>query len=956
MRLNISRKYWAGACLLAALVCSMAPSSQLMAQAQVTEKDVLPILEKNCLQCHGEALQMGNLDMRSLEVMLKGGDKGPALVAGNAVESLLYQRVTGVAEPKMPMAPLPALSAADIAVLKNWIDQGAHWGEATATQAAAIPSSKPTAGYGDYVERVITDQDRNYWAFKKPVRHSPPTVSDARWSSNPIDGFIKASLDAKGLIPAPEADRRTLVRRLYLDVIGLLPTPAEVNAFVNDPSPRAYEALVEKLLASPQYGERWARHWLDVVRFAESSGFEHDRTLSSVWRFRDYVIKAFNEDKPYNQLIVEHLAGDELDQPTQDSLIATSFYRFGPRVRFREKDNPYYRYDYLDDMVRTTFGGFMGVSVHCARCHDHKFDPITRKDYYKTIAMFFGYVRYDHPLVSKEEADEWARKTNEIVGALAPLQAQLSALEAPYVKAQFEARLDRLPPEVQTVIRIPREERTPGQALLAAQFERGSNDDGNDERPSGAMGEEATLGILTRAATDDSSYAYRPNAGGGRRNRGGESERIKVSDEDEAKRAPLLVQIAELEKQMPKPPVAVEGIRDGDYRLAPMGPGDAPAPGKTYKPDYDDLNPTFLPRPGVPYAVPQVHFGANGLVVEDDNKGPVVEPGFVTVLAKGTERVTNPPAREDYITSGRRRALAEWIVSDDNPLTARVLVNRLWYWNFGKGIVATPGNFGKMGVPPSHPELLDWLATEFVRQGWSIKQMQRLILNSQTYKMASSFYNSENVEKDPTNVFMWRFPSRRVEGEILRDIVLSASGKLNLKAGGEPFFPAIPIRVREGYRQGRWDMTEEGPDTWRRSIYSYWKRGMKFPMFDVHDQPDQNITAEKRNVSTVPTQALTLLNNEFTLQQAGYLADRVASEAGAVPEAQVKTLYQIALSRDPSQNELSSSLEFLAKEREFQSTEAGSAAGEGVERSPELSALTRLAHAMLNFNEFVFIH
>jgi hypothetical protein len=772
-------------------------------------------------------------------------------------------------------------------------------------------------------------------------------VGDARWAENPIDAFVKASMEAKGLVPAPEADRRTLIRRLYLDLTGLLPTPEEVDAFENDPSPRAYEELVEQLLASPHYGERWARHWLDVVRYADSSGFEHDRTLANAWRFRDYVIRAFNEDKPYDEFVIEHIAGDEVDQPTYDSLIGTAFYRFGPRVRFREKDNPYYRYDYLDDMIRTTFGGFMGLSVHCARCHDHKFDPITRMDYYKTVAMFFGYVRYDHPLVPQEEVDEWSRKTKDTMSQLVPLQAQVSEIEAPYRKKQFEARLDRLPEEVQAAIRIPVEERTPGQALLAAQFERGINDD--DDEPS-LTGEDAALQILTTAAAD----RRRRRGGGGR----GPARPLELSPEDEQKRAPLLAKIAELQAQMPEPPeAAVEGVRDGEYRMAPDGPGDEPAPGKTYRPDYDGhMNTSYLPEPGADYKVPAVHFGANGLVVEDDNKAPVVDPGFLTVLAKGTEPVAIPPAREDYVSSGRRRALAEWITSSENPLTARVLVNRLWYWHFGSGIVPTPGNFGKMGMPPSHPELLDWLATEFVRQEWSIKQMQRLILNSQTYKLASSFYNSENIEKDPTNVMLWRYPARRVEGEILRDMVLSASGQINLEAGGEPFFPSIPQRVREGYRQGRWELTEEGPATWRRSIYSYWKRGMKFPMFDVHDQPDQNITTEKRNVSTVPTQALTLLNNEFMLLQAQHLADRVKNVAGSEPEAQIKTLYRIALSREPFPSEFSTNLEFLNNERELQLAESGSSSGESLEQSAEQSALTRLAHAIFNLNEFVYIH
>jgi hypothetical protein len=290
-------------------------------------------------------------------------------------------------------------------------------------------------------------------------------------------------------------------------------------------------------------------------------------------------------------------------------------------------------------------------------------------------------------------------------------------------------------------------------------------------------------------------------------------------------------------------------------------------------------------------------------------------------------------------------------------LTSRVIVNRLWYWHFGKGIVPTPGNFGKMGLPPTHPELLDWLATEFIRQGWSIKQMQRLMMNSETYKMASTFYDAQNVEKDPVNTFLWRYPVRRLEGETVRDVILSASGKINLKAGGESFYPALPESVRDGYQAGKWILTKEGPETWRRSIYSYWKRGMKFPLFDVHDQPDPNVTTEKRNISTVPTQALTLLNSEFVLLQARHLADRVMREASTDPAARVKRLYRITLSREPKERELAAGLEFLSTERRLQAaTASGSAAGGGPERSADQAALTNLSHVLLNANEFLFIN
>jgi hypothetical protein len=909
----------------------------------VSSQEILPILKQKCFQCHGEALQMSNLDLRTRETMLKGGEKGPALVAGDASASRIYRRVAGLEQPPMPMAPLPALTPQEVALLKDWIDQGARW---SPEHPVAAP---PKPGYGsDYKEKPITAEDRKWWAFQKPVRHPIPQVADARWSANPLDAFLAKARDQKGLTAAPQADRATLIRRAYLDLIGLLPTPAEVDAFVKDPSPRAYEDLIERLLASPHYGERWARYWLDVVRYADSSGFEHDRDLATAWRYRDYVIKSLNDDKRYDRFIVEQLAGDELDNPTYDTVTATAFYRVGPRVRFREKDNPFYRYDYLEDIIRTTFQGFMGLSVHCARCHDHKFDPITRMDYYRSMAMFFGFVNYDHPLMPKDQIREWERKTREVVAALEPLKKQVSQIEAPYRKAQFEAGLKRLPEEVQVAIKTPVEQRTPGQRLLAAQFERGG---GSGDGDPNYMGEDPALALITTAGQRAPNLIESGRYGGSARRRGGGAPLLKLSEADHRRREELLTKIAALEEQMPPTPYAVEGIRDGDYRLAPDGPGDEPSPGKTYRPDYPDLGQAFLPEPGMKYEVPWVRFGANGLIVEEDNKAPVVPPGYLTVLVNGTAPpVAKPPKRDDYVTSGRRRALAEWIASADNPLTARVIVNRIWYWHFGRGIVPTPGNFGKMGVAPSHPELLDWLATEFIRQGWSIKQMHRLIMNSETYKMKSSFYSAPNAQKDPDNVFLWRYPLRRLEGEIIRDVILSASGQINLEAGGPPFFPSLPQRVREGYRQGKWILTKEEPATWRRSIYSYWKRGMKFPMFDVHDQPDQNVTTEKRNVTTVPTQALTLLNNEFVLLQARHLADRVVREAGSNdPAVQIKTLYRIALSREPNPAELAGQLEFYRKQREFRAPRAS-------EINVDQAALIDLSHVMLNANEFVYIN
>ena len=877
---------------------------------------------------------MSGLDLSTRESMLRGGEKGPAIVPGKAEASRLYRRVAGLEKPAMPLAPLPPLTPQEVAVLKSWIDQGAQWGPADNTKldvVAAPPTKKagndkPAAGgYGkDYQEKAITAEDRKWWAFQKPVRHPIPNVANARWRANPIDAFIKQALDRKGLQPAPRADRHTLVRRAYLDLTGLLPNPEEVDAFVKDSSPKAYEHLIERLLSSPHYGERWGRFWLDVARYADSSGFEHDQDLANAWRYRDYVIKAFNQDKPYHRFIIEQLAGDELEDRDQDSLIATTYYQIGPRVRYREKDNPYYRYEYLDDTIRTTFQGFMGLSVNCARCHDHKFDPITRMDYYRTVGMLFGYVDYDHPLAPAEKVAEHERVKKEVREQVRPLLRKIAEIEAPYRKAEFEKRLAKFPEEIQLAVKTPEEKRTSGQKLLAAQI--------------------VSLNVDPDAAANVNAAAYR--------------QLIKVSDADHAARQKLLDQVQELQKKLPPPLPVAEGVRDGDYRLTPDGAGDEPLPGKGDRFDYG-VKCCFLPEPGRPFQVPPVYFGANGLDVAEDQKSFVVEPGYLRVLVGGTPPPVAHPPKNGYLSSGRRRALAEWIASPENPLTARVMVNRIWHWHFGRGLVPTPGNFGKMGLPPSHPELLDWLATEFTRQGWSIKQMHRLIMNSETYQMASSFSEAASItnrEKDPTNVYLWRFPLRRLEAEAIRDAILSASGQLNRQAGGQPFFPSIPQSVREGFRQGKWVLTKEEPATWRRSVYAYWKRGLKYPMFDVHDQPDPNVTCEKRNVTTVPTQALTLLNNEFVLIQARHFAERVRREAGSDPVEQVRALYRIALSREPDRKEMDSILAFLRKQRDYHIARASAGSGADSADSVALGALTDLAHVMLNANEFVYLN
>jgi hypothetical protein len=871
-----------------------------------------------CQQCHGDTVQMSNLNLASRASMLKGGDHGPAIIPGNAMGSLLYKRITGQVQPTMPMAPLPKLTADEIRAVKDWIDAGAQPAdgqkpELTSSAANEKDVSNSLLVYGSYSERKITDPDREWWSLKKPVRGSVPLISDSRWNKHPIDGFVKKKLDEKGLIAAPPADRNTLIRRAYLDLVGLLPSPAEVDAFVKDPSPRAYEHLVNRLLDSPRYGERWARMWLDVARYADSTGYEFDYDNAEAWRYRDYVIKAFNEDKPYNQFVIEQLAGDELDNPTFDSVTATGFVRLGPRVVDRDLENPNYRFDYLDDMVRTTFQSFQALTVNCARCHDHKFDPITRKDYYKSLAIFNGFVEYNHPLVPADEWSKYEKAANAINSQIKALRQQVASIEAPYNRQRFQAALAKFPTDIQEAFNIPEEKRTPGQKLLVAQVS------------------------TVRQAADDDTF-------------GGAPAKIPLKPEDEQARQKLENQIAALTGQLPQRPPVAMGIRDGDFRFMPHAPFQ---PGTAGGIVYEKFGFTgkYLPVQGERYEPPPVYFASTGLSpFAEELKAPVIEPGFLTVLTNRNASIADPP-KNGNPTSGRRRALAEFIASEDNPLTARVMVNRIWYQHFGQGIVSTPNNFGKMGTQPSNPELLDWLATEFVRKGWSVKQIHRLIMNSETYKMASAYYQPDSAAKDSINQFLWRFPIKRLEAEIIRDAVLSASGDLNFEASGPPFFPPVPKSVVSALpSKGKWELTKEDSSTWRRSVYAYVKRNLKYPMFEVFDQPNASLSCERREVTTVATQALTLFNNDTFLRQAEHLAVRVEREAGRDPAAQIKLLYRIAFSREPVDKELKRSLEFLKSE-----TMRGGSGARGV-TDFALTPLGELAHVLLNSNEFVYIN
>ena len=848
---------WAKKLLLmaAAVGCAFVFGSDKSGAApDLFKEKVLPILEQNCTSCHGTKIQRSGLDLRTEESTLKGGTRGAAVVPGNPDKSLLYRLVTHKEEPAMPMGG--KLDDAEIAVIAEWIK-----GLQPKTMAAASTDSAPVRqpGYS------ITDKDRQFWSFVKPVRPAVPTVKMRSWVKNEIDAFVLAKLEAKGLRPSPAASPRELLRRVYFDLIGLPPSPEEMDAFVKDSSETAYQKVVDKLLASQHYGERWGRHWLDLARYADSGGYEFDYDRPHAWRYRDWVIRAFNADLPYDQFILQQLAGDQLKPAAEtkpEDLIATGFVRNGPTVD--NADNEQTRADELDDMVATTSSVFLGVTVGCARCHDHKYDPIPQKDYYRLQAVFFPFKKTEKLLVGEEEKKAHAAANKAIDEELRPWRAK-----------------------IQTVEQRVREK------LMAEKIEF------HVKLAESAGAINAQTREQYRKETEE-RFAKTVNL---------QPEEIdeQLTPEEKDVRKKFQAVIDDINKKRPKPLPAVMGVTDDEN------------PKQAYLLKRGDVN----------------------------LKADPVGPGAPQVLCGESD--LNPLAR--------RKQLAEWITSKDNPLTARVAVNRIWQYHFGKGIVRTPSDFGATGDKPSHPELLDWLASEFVNpqsairnpqsKAWSWKAMHRLIVTSNAYRQSSQF-DEQAAAVDSENHLLWRFNQRRLEAEIIRDSMLSVSGKLNKEMFGPGIYPRIdPDIINTGSRP-RWPLdAQDNEATWRRSVYIFVKRSVLLPMIEVFDCPATTVPGPVRATSTVSPQALALMNNEFVLQQAGFFAERVAAEAGTDPRKQIASAFKLALNRQPNEKETAWAVEFLQKQT------AGYA--ERKNEKPEAAALRDFCHAIFNLSEFLYL-
>jgi mono/diheme cytochrome c family protein len=972
------------------------------------QDQVAPLLKDRCIICHNPQKSRGGVDLTSREAMLQGGDKGPVLVPGTASKSLLIEVISG-AKPRMPKQG-PKLTAEEVAALQKWISAGAVWPKEV----------KLTAGQAG--PRVGPD----WWSLKPLTRPAMPEVKDRHWPRTPIDAFILATLEAKGMTPSPAADKRTLIRRATFDLLGLPPMPQEIDAFISDNSPDAYEKLIDRLLDSPHYGERWGRNWLDVVHYGDSHGYDKDKRREHAWPYRDYVIRSFNQDKPYDRFIREQIAGDVLYPGDPQSIIATGFIVAGPwdfvgHVELREGtvDKLKTRVLDRDDMVTTTIATFNSMTVHCARCHDHKFDPIKQEDYYNLQAVFAGVERGNRPysqLESPRQREQLAERQQRALLRQTALRKKAGALDSPELR-RIDDRLASLRNELATLPAPPTGPPSPsngyhsgiapkpdvekwvqvdlGQSLpideirliparptdfpdtpgfgFPARFRVAISDDPafvtcetvadhtrqdfpNPKNSAVVLRPEGKRARYVRVhaqrlwlRTNDYVFALAElevDSGGKNVARGAAvtaldsieagrwskrflvdqyDSRHKLPDQFDSKAAASLqrrselestIRLAEQERQLKAEslldPATREELTKTTVELVSTE-GELKkiaAPLQVY---------AAISQP--PRTIQVLHRGDVEQPKAEVRGGALMcVPGF-----PGNLKIVDPGNE-----GSRRQALAEWLTDARNVLTWRSIVNRVWHYHFGRGIVDTPNDFGWNGSRPSHPELLDWLAVEFRDGGQSLKKLHRLIILSSTYRQVSTS-NPAFARLDADNRFLWRMNRQRLDAEALRDTTLAVTGQLNLTMGG----PGYDLFRFKDDHSPVYDHTAlekiHDPATYRRTVYRFVVRSVANPFLECLDSADPNLNTPVRNTTITALQALALLNDPFMVKQAEFFADRLRG-LGSSPERQIDRAFRFALGRPATPEESTSLIDYAQRH-----------------------GLANACRVLFNMNEFVFV-
>ncbi|HEY3740024.1 MAG TPA: DUF1553 domain-containing protein [Bryobacteraceae bacterium] len=930
--------------LILPLLASFAPIS-----AQDLEEQATGLIKRNCLTCHSAAAKMGGLVLEKRELALQGGAHGPAIKPGDSAGSLLVQKTAAGKMP--PGKPLPD---AERQILARWVDAGAAW---TSTLTA--------------VERKRAGKD--WWSLQPLKVSQPPAGTAAGWTS-PIDRYLLAAMQTKGLKPSAPADRRTLIRRATFDLTGLPPTPEEVEAFANDSSADAYARLVDRLLASPAYGERWGRHWLDVIRFGESHGYEQNHLRPNAWPFRDYIIRSFNDDKPFDRLILEHLAGDVVANGDPNVEVGTGFLVAGPHDTVgnaNEAASRQQRADDLDDMINATASAFLGLTVNCARCHDHKFDPIEQRDYYRMAAIFNGVTHGDREFASPAEKRRVRAIREPLELELKAANERLEAIRkaaAPDIAEQREEILSKYRPAAGTG--LTREDFAAEEARFVRLKILGTTGGsaGLEELEVWSGARNVALasagGKVTASSTriaDGSPDAYTPAF-----LIDGKFNQRWIAATDGAVDLTIELPVGEMvdavswsgdraggfKGKFEETAVSVYEVAissDGrEWKKVASSEGRLPSRAADREellllavldePARDEYNDLKARRKGVQKLLdnapklPMVYAGRMrdpkepAYLLKHGNamdRGEVMVPESLSTLPFAKFAV-----EEDRPEGERRVALAQWLADPKNPLTPRVLANRLWHYHFGHGIVGTPGDFGFNGERPTHPELLDYLASRLIENGWRMKPLHREIMLSQAYQQSSAF-DEGSARIDGDGRFLWRFPPRRLEAEEVRDTILSVTGKLDRRMGG-PGFQLYRYTVDNVATY--FPIEKFGPETWRRAVYQTAARSVPSELLGQYDCPDSSLPEPKRIVTTSPLQALALLNNAFLLDQAKFFAERLEHDAGADRAKQVNRAFELAFGRKAEAEETRDALQLI-----------------------ERYGLPAFCRAMLNTSELIYI-